>query len=362
MTLNTARTIAVAMIFVGWLQPVWSQNAPPPTPPPTGPIVVRPPNQPFVPAPATVMTRDQMSQGMGAPTPVQYGPQPVQLPPRTASRQQVPLPPPRAPQAPFQLTPQQETDLHRVLRAWEERSQKVQTLTCEFKKWEYDETFGIRNQLDPKKVIPRESKGEIKYSAPDKGLYHVVETRMPVGEEAGQPKFQTSSDGGEHWVCDGQSIWEYDYQKKQLIERRLPPEMQGKAIQDGPLPFLFGAEADKLLARYWMRVVTPANVQSQVWIEAFPKNQIDAANFRRATVILDSTTLFPLAIEVHLPNGKSRHVHQLFNNVANANNGPLRFLKGDFSKPALPRGWTKVEDQPRAAAPPALGPANPPRS
>ena len=356
MTLNIARALLLALITVGFLQHAVGQN-PSAIPPGVRPTMQQPP----IYAPATVMDRSQMSQGMGAPTPtpIQHGPPQVQLPPRTASRQQVPLPN-RAPQAPFQLTPEQEADLHRVLRAWEERSQKVQTLACEFKRWEYDETFGIKNPQDPTKVIPKESKGEIKYSAPDKGLYHITEMRLPVSLEAGQPKFQTTSDGGEHWVCDGQSIWEYNYDKKQLIERRLPPEMQGKAIQDGPLPFLFGAQADKLLTRYWMRVVTPANVQSQIWIEAFPKNQIDAANFRRATVILDSATLFPAAIEVHLPNGKSRHVHQLFNNVAN-NNNPLRFLKGDFSKPALPRGWTKVEDQPRAAAPAPPGPAAPPR-
>jgi TIGR03009 family protein len=288
--------------------------------------------------------------------PQQYGPPPAQQPPpRTASRQQVPLPP-RAPQAPFQLTPEQEADLHRLLRAWEKQSQAVQTLACEFKRWEYDETFGQRNPQNPNQVIPKESKGEIKYAAPDKGLYHITEMRIPIGVEAGQPKFQTTGEGGEHWVCDGQSIWEYNYDKKQLIERRLPPEMQGKAIQDGPLPFLFGAQADKLLARYWMRIVTPATVQGQVWLEAFPKSQIDAANFQRATVILDGASLFPVAIEVHLPNGKSRHVHQLFNTVPN---NPLRFLQANFAKPALPRGWTKVEDQPRAAAPDPPGPNSP---
>ena len=54
---------------------------------------------------------------------------------------------------------------------------------------------------------------------------------------------------GEHWVCDGTSIYEYRTEQKQLVERPIPKEMQGKAIVDGPLPFLFGAEAAKLKQR-----------------------------------------------------------------------------------------------------------------
>ena len=48
---------------------------------------------------------------------------------------------------------------------------------------------------------------------------------------------------GEHWVCDGQNVYEYRHDQKQLVVRPIPPAMQGKAIVDGPLPFLFGAEA-----------------------------------------------------------------------------------------------------------------------
>jgi hypothetical protein len=104
-----------------------------------------------------------------------------------------------------------------------------------------------------------------------------------------------------------------------------------------------------------MRVVTPPAVQGQIWLEAFPKHQADRANFARATVILDGVTLLPNAIEVHLPNGKSRHVHQFANSVVNQN-ALVRFLQGDFTKPALPRGWVKVEDTPRAVQAPGPGP------
>ena len=73
--------------------------------------------------------------------------------------------------------------------------------------------------------------------------------------------------------------------KKQLIERKLPPEMQGKAIADGPLPFVFGAKADQLKRRYWMRDITPEeDIGKRIWLEAVPKLQQDAANFQKATI------------------------------------------------------------------------------
>ena len=54
-------------------------------------------------------------------------------------------------------------------------------------------------------------------------------------------------------------MFEYRHDQKQLVERPIPPQLQGQAIVDGPLPFLFGAEAAKLKARYWMRIEQQAN-------------------------------------------------------------------------------------------------------
>ena len=270
------------------------------------------------------------------------GPQPAGPP---AAPLQGPAAPQQPPKAPFELTPQQQEVLMRVLRAWEERSNKIRTLSCDFTRWDYDPVFGQPDPDNPNAVIPKQSKGVLKYAAPDKVLYRIEEITEYAGMENGEKKFQKRPEGGEHWVCDGLAIWEYNHQKKQLIERRLPPELQGKAIADGPLPFLFGAQADKLMQRYWMRLVTPPDVPGQIWLEAFPKYSLDAANFRRATLILDQKTMLPHAIEVTLPNGKSRHVHQFEGNVVN---NLFRIFQGDFAKPALPRGWTKIEETARS--------------
>jgi TIGR03009 family protein len=288
----------------------------------------------------------------------------MRLPPQ-ARRQQVPLPP-RQPQAPFQLTGQQQSELVAMLRAWEERGSRIRTLSCEFVRWDYDDVFGMREPPDPRtpnvpgRPIPRrESRGEIRYASPDKGVYRLSDVKDFAGVNGGEKKYTPRPEAGEHWICDGLAIWEYNFVKQQLIERKLPPELQGEGISEGPLPFLFGAKADKLMQRYFLRIATPPSVQGQVWLEAHPRFQLDAANFRKTTLILDQRTLLPFAMEVVLPNEKQWHVHQFQDHVVN---DPLRIFKADAFRPALPRGWTKVDESPRPLGPPARPVSGPGRS
>ena len=228
--------------------------------------------------------------------------------------------------APFVLTPQEQAQVDHFLRAWEQRSDKIKTFETKFARREYDPVFG------PKDGQPRfTDEGELKFKAPDKGLF-LVNGERP-----------------EQWVSDGNSIFEFNHQKRQLIEHKLPPEMQGKAIEDGPLPFLFGAQAEKLKRRYWIRLLPPPRgVQNQIWLEAYPRHQQDAANFQRAELILNAQDLLPLGMQLHLPNGKSRTSYTFYGVVVNDPN-PLRFLKGDPFSPKSPLGWTRVIENPPAA-------------
>ncbi len=144
-----------------------------------------------------------------------------------------------------------------------------------------------------------------------------------------------------------------DYQQRCVIQRRLPPELQGKNITDGPLPFIFGARADQLKQRYWMRIVTPADAKNQIWLEVYPKFQADAANFRRVDIILSTDTMLPYALQLHDPGGQSRVVYQFppENMAVNAKN--LRDIFEDPFSPRVPRGWKVIDgDVPQTGAGP----------
>ena len=267
--------------------------------------------------------------------------QPVQprLPTLVPRGQQPGLPPSiqRPPTAPFTLTPQEQADVDRVLGLWEERNHNVKTFDCRFKRWTYDAVFGRPDQA---KFI---DVGAIKFAAPDRGMFRIDTTVNREGREV--PIEDTRA---QHWISDGKSIFEYNHVTHKVIEHKLPPEAQGKAISDTPLPFLFGSDAQKLRQRYFLRLITPPDVQGEIWLEAYPRFQQDAANFHHAQFIITAQGMSPYALKLIQPNSKDCMVYRFFEVVVN---DPLRMFRGNPFRPALPSGWqATVEDSPGAQA------------
>ena len=117
--------------------------------------------------------------------------------------------------------------------------------------------------------------------------------------------------------------------------------MQGQQIADGPLPFLFGADADKLKQRYWLKLDQQQNQDaSQIWIIALPKFQAQAADFTEVDVILDAKELLPLYMQVWMPN-RSHHTYIFDIKHASVNN-PIARFQALFSRPSVPFGWKLV--------------------
>lgn len=313
--------------------------APPAGPRPAGPVP--PAGAPGAPLPAG----GPMGAGPGGP--VQAGPGGAA--PGGVPRQ---VPPPVAP---FQLSAMEEQELERLLVVWESRSNQIKLLECSFRLWEYNPEF--RNET--------EQAGKIKYRSPDQGMYQVEFVKAPGA--GGQASWQRTK--GLHWTCNGKSVFEFRYDQKTLVEHELPPEMQGAGIQNSPLPFLFVAKADQLKRRYFMRMLPPPQEQQgkQIWLEIYPKYQQDAANFRRAELILTSQTLLPFGMKLEFPNGKNHSTHVFTDYKINQGQGfqlgnllPQGLMGNDRDfTPELPDegGWRKETE---AAVTPASVPAPPP--
>jgi TIGR03009 family protein len=244
-----------------------------------------------------------------------------------------------------------------ILQYWEFKSDQVERYRCTFKRWEYDPVFG------PKNTFKTYGEGIIKYSAPDKGLFKVERLLhyQPPREQNAKPEYvERTGVNGECWICDGQSVFEFDHKNKQLQQYELPPEMRGQAIGRGPLPFLFNAKADEIKSRFWIRVITPNDAKGEYWLEAYPKTRDDAANFKMVHVIIDEKEYLPKAMVMFDRNyiaGRrpSRTTFQFderevnFSILANK----LNLFHREFFEPAVPSGWKKVThryDQPTAAA------------
>lgn len=272
----------------------------------------------------------------------------VPAPPGVTAASHQPDPSQPAAAAPFQLTPQEQLQLDNVLNEWEQHSEKVEVFRCKIRRFEHDPIFGK----------DRESEGEMKYRAPDRGLYRVWD--------------KATGDWIEDWRCDGKAIYEFNFEKKQLIERTLPRELQGKAIANGPLPFIFSAKAVTLKQRYFMRLkAPPENIEKitkskMICIEAYPRFQSDAANFRRAELLLIADKMIPYGLRLDLPNGKSKTDHVFFDVRTN---NPLDVVLSEFDAPRTPvlQGWKRIIDpegppqdlneaQATAVTPPAAAP------
>ena len=252
---------------------------------------------------------------------------------------------------PFQLSPSEQQYVDQILLMWESKSAEIKTFDCQFERWEYDPVFGPGNDTPSIK-----SHGQLTYSKPDRGSFKINEIHRYVQPDKAQPGEYVLQEHevGEHWVCDGKAVYEYKHDKKQLVVQALPPQLRGTAIVDGPLPFLFGAEAAKLKARYWIRV--KQSDEATIWLEAFPRHQADAANYQRVEVMLERKTMMPNAIQVHMPNGRSRAVYMFQDSTVN---GTMNQLFGAiFSSPRTPLGWKRVvqEAPPTAPGPQAANP------
>jgi TIGR03009 family protein len=263
--------------------------------------------------------------------------QPVSPPLPTLRRNPTIQPPP----VPFVLTPQEQAAVDRVLDAWEQAGKGVRTFQCSFTRWEYDATFPGKASRENPNGAKYIDTGTIKYQAPDKGFFEAT------GNLMGIPKVRHQ----EKWICDGKSVFVYEYAKQppQLTEHPLPKELQGKDIVDGPLPFLFGAKAEKLKQRYYLRIITPPGVQGQVWLEAYPRFLADARNFQRALLVLKTTGMIPVALKTYLPGGNDSQVYAFDDVVINDPMG-WRGIFGNQNpfEASIPvfGNWKKVVEKP----------------
>lgn len=242
--------------------------------------------------------------------------------------------------------------LDEVLRYWQDSSSRIERYRCAFRRWEYDGANVPRDQKTGNLPPRTESSGLIRYATPDKGMFKVERTLhyTAPAKEGERPRYLPHKDEiTEHWVCDGKSIFSFDNQKKQLIQTILPPEMQGKAIVNGPLPFMFGAEVDKVKQRFWMRVITPKDSTGEYWLEAVPKTRQDAANFKMVHVIIDEKDFLPKAMSIfnlnHDPKRNPSCITFSFDKRETNWNETLESLNvfhRDFWEPSTPFGYKKV--------------------
>lgn len=268
--------------------------------------------------------------------------------PPAAATAVTPQPPPG-----FAMTPAEQAFLDQVLAAWEQRSDAISTYSCDFTRHVYDPVFGPGADAEGNPIAKTIEEGAISYQKPDRGSFE-IEKIEAWDAKAGRHALNREAIH-ERWVCDGKSVYEFKPEQKIMVVRPIPPALQGQNITDGPLPFLFGAKAQQLKERYWLRVDRRA-LQGTVRINAAPKRRADAANYRQVDVMLDRATFLPSAMQVTLPDN-SRMSYRFKIENAQVNSRVNQLWNQLFAAPRAPFGWRTVVEQPQQAAAAQAAPA-----
>ena len=194
----------------------------------------------------------------------------------------------------------------------------------------------------------------VKFATPDKGLFRVEKVQhLRKNGQAGDQWVEQKDGYREHWVCDGKSVWEFDHQQRRLVERSLPPDVRGQRIIEGPLPFMFGAKADQIRQRFWIRPIWPERSKNEYWLELIPKTREDAVDFRKLKIVIAEHDYLPKGmILYHRNNAQTTFKFDARETNWNVVAQQLNIFYREFYKPQTPRGWEKIIE-PTSTVPPA---------
>lgn len=254
----------------------------------------------------------------------------------------------------FPLPSDQEKYVSDLLDYWQKSSEQVKRSTCDFTRRDYSPDFC--NYRDPANnhLVPYSmSLGKINFAAPDKGRYETEEVwdfEAPPEVAGQEPKYKQRDikENSEKWICDGIAIYQFDYGKKRLYETPIPPELQGKGLVNTPLPFfLFGADKNLIMERYWIRPVTPAGVDDAYWLEAYPKRIEDARTYKKLEIIISRDDFLPASLVMYVSNydpvmNPASRSFEFSNRKINSHLDAIRDFFAMFRKPATPPFWKRV--------------------
>jgi hypothetical protein len=245
------------------------------------------------------------------------------------------------------------TELDTILDAWENASHRISYLQGSFTCCKYDPALHPTEGGWPERPY-MVSKGEFRFSAPNKWLYQETAVREFHLNPYNHQEQSAARKFGEHWCSDGNTLYQIDDERKTTTETPIQPDQSGRlpvqflwwrtSILMPPVPFVFGGvQAGDLKARYKIRTITPPEDRTNVWLELIPIDARDAANFVKAEVILRKADMFLSAVQF-FPTTNGEHEVFIFQPLA-LNWRDL--LRGDHFSP--PIGYKRIPNRPTVA-------------
>ncbi len=213
-----------------------------------------------------------------------------------------------------------------LLADWEKKSAKIKTLDVLIQRKDKSQAWG-----------DEEFVGRALLQAPNLAW---LDFRKIENDEKGKPKLGPDGKVGVHFeriVCTGSEVWQFKPANKQIFVFPLDKQNKQKALEEGPLPFLFNMKAAEAEARYVMALI---NEKKEAYvISIVPRLLVDQEAFSKALIVLDRETKFPTRIILISPDGTSTKDYILTDVRQNQPISPANF------KPTNPgRPWEIVRD------------------
>lgn len=176
----------------------------------------------------------------------------------------------------------------RLLELWAQQSTKLKSLDIKI-----DRTDDSGPAWGQEKY-----KGWAKFRSPNQAC--LVFEKISTDPKTKQEKVEEN----ERIICTGKEVWQYKNEDKKIFVYRLGLQERKRALQEGPLPFLFNFRAADARKRYRMTLIS-MDAKSYV-IAVDPLLQVDQECFSRAFIRLDNKFLLPTRVLLYDPTGKSK--------------------------------------------------------
>lgn len=137
-------------------------------------------------------------------------------------------------------------------------------------------------------------------------------------------------------VCARDDVWHYRHETRQILIFPLARGDRQRALDEGPLPFLFNMRKKDALARYNMTYMGEDKKYYEVRV--YPKLKEDQETFKSAFLYLDRSYLLPSRIVLISPDAKSLRDYQL---VVIRPNQPV---DGKYFQGKVYNGWQVLKN------------------
>jgi TIGR03009 family protein len=237
--------------------------------------------------------------------------------------------------------------MNQLLKDWEKQSAKLKTLDVKLYRIDSTPAWNEEVHYEGRAVFKRPELAYLDF----RKIKIARNAKGQLAPEVDPKNKQRVTAACETIICTGKEVWQYIYDVKQIFVYPLDKQQQKRALDEGPLPFLFNMRAEDAQRRYEMSL--ERETPKFIWVVVQPKLAQDRESFKKAWVFLDPQFLLPLRIVLFAPDGKSTkdfHLSGIQPNAAVDN----RYFEGVGL-----RGWKVIRDPQAPGNPRANAGADP---